>query len=98
VGDSTDLDSSICDESTIFRGPSLERYLLETSQLVYTPLGHNRLTNALNDKQPAPASATIDSIEITIRGCLQVAREHGAKRVAHEPDACPFEEFFVLEP
>jgi hypothetical protein len=29
---------------------------------------------------------------------LQVAREHGAKRVAHEPDACPFEEFFVLEP
>jgi hypothetical protein len=60
--------------------------------------GDGQCDDALHDEQPAPASASVDSVKILECGCLQVSGEHGAEGVAHEPDAGALEEFFVFEP
>jgi hypothetical protein len=54
--------------------------------------------DALYDEQPAPTSPAVDSVKVAVGCCLQVPREHGAERVAHEPDTGVLEELFVFEP
>ena len=56
------------------------------------------LTDALYNEKPPPSSTSVDTVEIAVRRGLQVTREHGAKRVAHEPDACTLEQLFILVP
>lgn len=53
--------------------------------------------DALDEEQPLPSSTTADTVEAAVDRRLEVAREHGAHRVAHEPDACTLEQFLDMD-